>query len=154
MWSLMLFTRTLVDQSLTSLTGNPLLMQFYRYTVYRAGLSQNTRRHFKEEGITEVIRDADAGPCVPTVRMICAVPLYPWDVKQKVKALKISVADSMQLSTKLLAYGSCFKDINTILNYCLHTEGLNEATLRTIYHSVVTWGRYRDEKTSKRGNHV
>lgn len=90
--------------------------------------------------------------CTNVSSLLC--PLRPRDVKQKVKALKISVADSLQLSTKLLAYGSCFKDINAILNYCLHAEGLNEATLRTIYHSVVTWGRYRDEKTSKRGNHV
>lgn len=59
-----------------SLTGDPLLMQFYRYTMYRAGFSQDTRGPSKGEGVTEVIGDADAGPCAPMYHLYCA-PFVP-----------------------------------------------------------------------------
>lgn len=59
-----------------SVTGNPLLTRFYRYTMCRAGFSQNARRPSKGEGVTEVIGDADAGPGVPMYHLCCA-PFVP-----------------------------------------------------------------------------
>lgn len=139
-------------ESLMSLIGNTLRTQFYRCMCWVMFL-KNTRGISRKSGLRKLceilIQVLASQQCVWSMLR----PPCPWIMKQKVKVLKISVADSTVID-QVISVWFWFKEINAILNCCLYTEGLNEATLRTLYPSVVTWGRYRDEKTSKRGNHV